>query len=77
MDKEQILNEIIQKLNVVNKGVFKAEDYSDEKISELNDIKELLDSRKQISASEQSAIIEELSKMRKQWSDDEYWTKII
>ncbi|WP_026858729.1 MULTISPECIES: DUF1128 family protein [Jeotgalicoccus] len=66
MDKEQILNEIIQKLNVVNKGVFKAEDYSDEKISELNDIKELLDSRKQISTSEQSAIIEELSKMRKQ-----------
>lgn len=65
MDKEQILNEIIQKLNVVNKGVFKAEDYSDEKISELNDIKELLDSRKQISTGEQSAIIEELSKMRK------------
>lgn len=65
MDKEQILNEIIQKLNVVNKGVFKAEDYSDEKISELNDIKELLDSRSQISTSEQSAIIEELSKMRK------------
>ncbi len=65
MDKEQILNEIIQKLNVVNKGVFNAEDYSDEKISELNDIKELLDSRRQISTSEQSAIIEELSKMRK------------
>lgn len=65
MDKEQILNEIIQKLNVVNKGVFNAEDYSDEKISELNDIKELLDSRSQISTSEQSAIIEELSKMRK------------
>ena len=65
MDKEQILNEIIQKLNVVNKGVFKSEDYSDEKISDLNDIKELLDSRQQISTSEQSAIIEELSKMRK------------
>ncbi|MGO1923982.1 MAG: DUF1128 family protein [Jeotgalicoccus sp.] len=65
MDKEQILNDIIQKLNVVNKSVFKAEDYSDEKISELNDIKEMLESRKQISTSEQSAIIEELSKMRK------------
>lgn len=65
MDKEQILNEIIQKLNVVNKSVFNAEDYSDEKISELNDIKEMLNSRRQISTSEQSAIIEELSKMRK------------
>ena len=65
MYKEQILNDIIQKLNVVNKSVFKAEDYSDEKISELNDIKEMLESRKQISTSEQSAIIEELSKMRK------------
>ena len=32
----------------------------------LNDIKEMLDSRRQISAGEQSAIIEELSKMRKQ-----------
>lgn len=65
MDKEQILNEIIQKLNVVNKGVFKPEDYSDEKISELNDIKEMLNSRRQVSAGEQEAIIEELSKMRK------------
>lgn len=66
MDKEQILNDIVEKLNVVNKGVFKSEDYSDEKISELNDIKAMLDSRRQISAGEQSAIIEELSKMRKQ-----------
>lgn len=65
MDKEQILNDIIQKLNVVNKSVFKAEDYSDEKISELHDIKVMLESRQQISTSEQSAIIEELSKMRK------------
>lgn len=65
MNKEQILNDIIKKLNVVNKSVFKAEDYSDEKISELNDIKEMLESRRQISAGEQSAIIEELSKMRK------------
>ncbi|CEA03951.1 hypothetical protein BN1048_02266 [Jeotgalicoccus saudimassiliensis] len=65
MDKEQILNDIIKQLNVVNKGVFKAEDYSDEKISELNDIKVMLESRRQISAGEQSAIIEELSKMRK------------
>lgn len=66
MEKEQILNDIVEKLNVVNKGVFKSEDYNDEKISELNDIKEMLDSRRQISAGEQSAIIEELSKMRKQ-----------
>lgn len=65
MDKEQILNDIIKKLNVVNKGVFKADDYSDEKISELNDIKEMLESRSRISSGEQSAIIEELSKMRK------------
>lgn len=65
MDKEQILNDIVKHLNVVNKSVFKAEDYSDEKLSELNDIRELVASRKQISTQEQSAIIDELSKMRK------------
>lgn len=65
MDKAEILNDIVLKLNVVNKGVFKPEDYSDEKISELNDIKEMLESRRQISTAEQSAIIDELSKMRK------------
>ena len=65
MDKEQILNYIVKHLNVVNKGVFKADDYSDNKVEELNDIKNMLESRKQISAIEQSAIIEELSKLRK------------
>lgn len=65
MEKEQILKEIVTHLKVVNKSIFKPEDYSDEKISELNDIKELLASRKQISLQEQSAIIDELSKMRK------------
>ncbi|CAD2080905.1 hypothetical protein JEOAER750_02177 [Jeotgalicoccus aerolatus] len=66
MDKTQILEDIVQKLNVVNRGIFKPDDYSDEKVSELNDIKEMLESRGQISAAEQSAVIEELSKMRKQ-----------
>ena len=65
MDNEQILNDIVKHLNVVNKGVFKADDYSDNKVEELNDIKNMLESRKQISAIEQSAIIEELSKLRK------------
>lgn len=66
MDKTQILEDIVQKLNVVNRGIFKPDDYSDEKVSELNDIKEMLESRGQISTAEQSAVIEELSKMRKQ-----------
>ena len=66
MDKTQILEDIVLKLNVVNRGIFKPDDYSDEKVSELNDIKEMLESRGQISAAEQSAVIEELSKMRKQ-----------
>lgn len=65
MNKEEILDDIVKHLNVVNKSVFKAEDYSDEKVSELNDIRDLLVSRKQISTQEQSAIIDELSKMRK------------
>lgn len=65
MNKEEILDDIVKHLKVVNKSVFRAEDYSDEKVSELNDIRDLLVSRKQISAQEQSAIIEELSKMRK------------
>mgnify|MGYP001940082010 FL=1 len=65
MNKEEILSDIVEHLNVVNKGIFKAEDYSDDKLTELNDIKKMLQSRKQISAAEQSAVIEELSKMRK------------
>ncbi|GAA3714037.1 MULTISPECIES: DUF1128 family protein [Salinicoccus] len=65
MDKEKMLKDIESSLNVVNKGVFNAEDFSDDNVEQLNEIHEMVTSRNQITAIEQTAIIEELSKLRK------------
>lgn len=65
MDKKKMLKDIESSLNVVNKGVFNAEDFSDDNIEQLNEIHEMVTSRNQITAIEQTAIIEELSKLRK------------
>ncbi len=64
MDKNKMLNEIESKLNVVNKGLFNPEDFSDEKVGEIEEIHGMVTGRSTITAIEQSAIIEELSKIR-------------
>ncbi|KKK34223.1 hypothetical protein WN59_08060 [Salinicoccus sediminis] len=64
MDKGTMLNDIEDKLNVVNKGMFKPEDFNDESLGEIEEIHSMVTGRTSISAIEQSAIIEELSKLR-------------
>lgn len=64
MDKDKMLNEIEEKLNVVNKGMFKPEYFNDESIGEIEEIHSMVTGRPTITAIEQSAIIEELSKLR-------------
>lgn len=64
MDKDKMLNEIEDKLKVVNKGMFRSEDFDDANIDEIEGIHNMVTSRSNISAIEQSAIIEELSKLR-------------
>lgn len=63
MDKATMLNEIEEKLNVVNKGMFKPEFFEDENVGEIEEIHSMVTGRSSISAIEQSAIIEELSKL--------------
>ncbi|WP_411842287.1 DUF1128 family protein [Salinicoccus sp. HZC-1] len=65
MDKSKMLEEIEDKLKVVNKGMFRPEDFDDANIEEIEEIHNMVKSRSTISAIEQSAIIEELSKLRK------------
>ncbi|CAM2810324.1 MULTISPECIES: DUF1128 family protein [Salinicoccus] len=65
MNKADMLKEIEESLNVVNKGLFNADDFDDGNTEEIREIHEMVTGRNQITAIEQSAIIEELSKLRK------------
>lgn len=65
MDKGEMLNKIEERLNVVNKGLFDPEDYSDDYLEEITEFYKMVTARGEISARDQSAIIEELSKLRK------------
>ena len=65
MDKEQMLKEIEDKLNVVNKGLFQPDDFDESSMEEIEEIHQMVISRPQITANEQSAIIQEISKLRK------------
>jgi uncharacterized protein YfkK (UPF0435 family) len=65
VDKETMLKEIESKLKVVNKGVLKAEDFSDDHKEEIEEYHKMVTTRNEISPMEQSAILEELSKLRK------------
>lgn len=65
MDKETMLKEIEAKLNVVNKGMLKPEAFSDAREEEIAEYHKMVTSRNEISPMEQTAILEELSKLRK------------
>lgn len=60
-----MLKEIEEKLKVVNKGILKPEDFDDSQNEEIEDYHKMLTSRNDVSAMEQTAILEELSKLRK------------
>ncbi|GAB3059801.1 DUF1128 family protein [Salinicoccus sesuvii] len=65
MQKSEMLKELEEALNVVNKGVFNPEDFDDDNTEEIREIHKMVTSRREVTAIEQSAIIEELSKLRK------------
>ncbi|MCH4986107.1 DUF1128 domain-containing protein [Macrococcus epidermidis] len=65
MNKEQMVNEIIQKLKLVNVGVIKPESIDDNKIDELREIHEMVTKRDSFSPSEMSALTDALGQLRK------------
>ncbi|RAI80032.1 DUF1128 domain-containing protein [Macrococcoides goetzii] len=65
MNKEQMVNEIIQKLKLVNVGVIKPESIDDNKIDELREIHEMVTKRNSFSPSEMSALTDALGQLRK------------
>lgn len=65
MDKETMLKEIESKLKVANKGVLNADAFSDAHKEEIEEYHKMVTSRNEISPMEQTAILEELSKLRK------------
>lgn len=65
MNKEQMVNEIIQKLKLVNVGVIKPESIDDSKIDELREIHDMVSKRDSFSPSEMSALTDALGQLRK------------
>lgn len=65
MNKEQMVNEIIQKLKLVNVGVIKPESIDDNKMDELREIYEMVTKRDSFSPSEMSALTDALGQLRK------------
>ncbi|WP_414042472.1 DUF1128 domain-containing protein [Macrococcus animalis] len=65
MNKEQMINEIIQKLKLVNVGVINPESIDDNKMDDLRDIHAMVSKRDSFSPSEMSALTEALGQLRK------------
>ncbi len=65
MSKEQLLKDLENKLNVVNKGMFKAEAYPESAVDEIKEIHAMVARHDNLSPNEQTAVIEELSRLRK------------
>ncbi|MGZ3123171.1 DUF1128 domain-containing protein, partial [Bacillus subtilis] len=61
----QMIEEISQKLNMLNVGVIKAEDFSDEKIEDLTYLHRMVMKKESFSPSEMQAIAQELASLRK------------
>ncbi|WP_230488071.1 DUF1128 domain-containing protein [Bacillus subtilis] len=61
----QMIEEISQKLNMLNVGVIKAEDFSDEKIEDLTYLHSMVMKKESFSPIEMQAIAQELASLRK------------
>ncbi|MBM7662630.1 uncharacterized protein YfkK (UPF0435 family) [Bacillus mesophilus] len=62
---EFMVNEIMQKLKVLNMGVLKSSHFNEEAYEELKDIYMLVKSKPTFSISEIQAIVEELGNIKK------------
>ncbi|WP_085992419.1 DUF1128 domain-containing protein [Oceanobacillus senegalensis] len=60
-----ILEELADRLNVVNRGLLDAEDYDLEKYDDLKLMYDIVVQKGRLSASETQAFVEELAKIRK------------
>lgn len=60
-----ILDELAERLNVVNRGLFDSEDYNIEKYSDLKLMYDIVVQKQHLTASETQAFIEELATIRK------------
>ena len=65
MTKEAMLEDIMSKLKLINKGVINAEDIDDAKMEDLKDLHEMVMKRDHVSASEITAITDALGQLRK------------
>ncbi|MBP1082857.1 MULTISPECIES: DUF1128 domain-containing protein [Bacillus] len=61
----QMVEEISQKINMLNVGIIKVEDVSDEKLENITDLHQMVMKKDSFSPSEMQAIIEELATLRK------------
>jgi len=61
----KMIEEISQKLNMLNIGVIKAEHFSNEKLEDLEYLHQMVMKKKSFSPSEMQAIAEELAALRK------------
>ncbi|WP_164669033.1 DUF1128 domain-containing protein [Virgibacillus doumboii] len=62
---EYILNELAEKLNVVNREIMDPEDYDLDKYEEIKFMYDMIIQKGQLSASETQAFIDELRSVRK------------
>ncbi|MED4071705.1 DUF1128 domain-containing protein [Priestia endophytica] len=60
-----MVEKISQKLNIMNMGVMKPEQFDEESYEELREIYEMVEAKRQFSPSEMQAIAAELGTLRK------------
>ncbi len=65
MNKAEMIDEIVEKLKLVNIGVIKPESIDDNKMDELTEIYEMVKKRDTFSPSEMSALTDALGSLRK------------
>ncbi|ULG71531.1 DUF1128 family protein [Macrococcus brunensis] len=65
MNKEAMLEDIMSKLKLINKGVINAEDIDDSKEEDLKELHTMVMKRDNVSPSEIAAITDALGQLRK------------
>ncbi|ULG73795.1 DUF1128 family protein [Macrococcus brunensis] len=65
MNKEAMLEDIMSKLKLINKGVINAEDIDDSREEDLKDLHTMVMKRDNVSPSEIAAITDALGQLRK------------
>lgn len=63
---EKMVREMVDKLQVVNAGVFRPEDFDLNAINELEELYNMVMGKNQFSTMEMQAIVEELGALRKE-----------